>query len=146
MRFQPLFLYELLWDALGFALLLWISRRFKKRLRDGDLLLMYLIWAPTGRFFIEFYRSDSWFFPGTPFDILHVLIAIIVISASSILVLRFIRRKSDSLMPESATESSAAAEAEGAVAPKSTAADQVSAKEEMKTIENQGIGSLGTEG
>src|SRR5436305_4804419 len=47
-RFQPLFLYELLWDALGFVVLLWISRRFKKRLRNGDLVLMYLIWAPTG--------------------------------------------------------------------------------------------------
>src|SRR5215472_9622684 len=140
-RFQPLFLYELLWDALGFALLFWISRRFEKRLRDGDLFLMYLIWAPTGRFFIEFLRTDSWFFPGTPFNVLHSLIAIIVISASSILVLRFIRRKSDSSTPEQASESSGAIPAEEEVALKTTAIDQISTQEEVKAIENPDVGA-----
>jgi phosphatidylglycerol---prolipoprotein diacylglyceryl transferase len=87
-RFQPLFLYELTWDALGFVVLYFISRRFKDRLRNGDLLLLYLIWFPIGRFFIEFMRSDSWFFPGTPFDLVHLLSAIAVISSATILILR----------------------------------------------------------
>ena len=87
-RFHPLFLYESLWDALGFVLLFWISRRFEKRLRDGDLFLLYLIWAPLGRFFIEFLRTDSWFFPGTPFNTAHILTASAVIFASIMLFLR----------------------------------------------------------
>jgi phosphatidylglycerol:prolipoprotein diacylglycerol transferase len=145
-RFQPLFLYELVWDALGFALLFWISRRFEKRLRDGDLLLMYLIWAPTGRFFIEFYRTDSWFFPGTPFNILHVLIAIIVLSASSILVLRFIRRGSDSSTPGQTGGSSEVAQSTSEVALKTAATDQVSTSTDGEPTGNPGIGSLGTEG
>jgi phosphatidylglycerol:prolipoprotein diacylglycerol transferase len=87
-RFHPLFLYELLWDALGLLVLLWISRRFAKHLRDGDLFLIYLIWAPLGRFFIEFLRTDSWFFPGTPFDTAHILTGGTVIVASVILFLR----------------------------------------------------------
>lgn len=87
-RFQPLFLYELTWDALGFVVLYFIARRFKHRLRDGDLLLLYLIWFPTGRFFIEFMRSDSWFFPGTPFNLVHLLSAIAVISSATILIIR----------------------------------------------------------
>jgi phosphatidylglycerol---prolipoprotein diacylglyceryl transferase len=87
-RFQPLFLYELTWDALGFVVLYFISRHFKDRLRNGDLLLLYLIWFPIGRFFIEFMRSDSWFFPGTPFDLVHLLSAIAVISSATILILR----------------------------------------------------------
>ncbi len=87
-RFQPLFLYELTWDALGFVVLYFISRRFKDRLRNGDLLLLYLIWFPIGRFFIEFMRSDSWFFPGTPFDLVHLLSAIAVLSSATILILR----------------------------------------------------------
>src|SRR5258706_3873135 len=87
-RFQPLFLYELTWDALGFVVLYFISRRFKDRLRNGDLLLLYLIWFPIGRFFIEFMRSDSWFFPGTPFNLVHLLSAIAVISSATILILR----------------------------------------------------------
>jgi phosphatidylglycerol:prolipoprotein diacylglycerol transferase len=87
-RFHPLFLYEMLWDALGFLLLFWISRRFEKQLRNGDLALLFLIWSPLGRFFIEFLRTDSWFFPGTPFDLVHILTALAVIGASITLYLR----------------------------------------------------------
>ena len=91
-RFQPLFLYELTWDTLGFVVLYFISRRFKGRLLNGDLFLLYLIWFPIGRFFIEFMRSDSWFFPGTPFDLVHILSAIAIISSATILILRHRRQ------------------------------------------------------
>lgn len=80
-RFHPLFLYESLWNFLGFAILFWISRRFQKDLKEGDIALLYLIWYPLGRFFIEFLRTDSWFFPGTLFNVVHILSAISVISA-----------------------------------------------------------------
>ncbi len=96
-RFQPLFLYEMLWDALGFVLLLWVARRFSKQLREGDLFLLFLIWSPLGRFFIEFYRTDSWFFPGTPFNLVHVLAAIAVIGAS---LLFFLRHRHAPEMPD----------------------------------------------
>ncbi len=87
-RFHPLFLYELIWDAIGFALILWISRRFSKHLKEGDVFLLFLIWSPLGRFFIEFLRTNSWFFPGTPFNPVHIITAIMVIGASVILFLR----------------------------------------------------------
>ena len=87
-RFQPLFLYEMIWDAIGFVLILWISRRFSKHLKEGDVFLLFLIWSPLGRFFIEFLRTDSWFFPGTPFNLVHVITAIMVIGASITLFLR----------------------------------------------------------
>ncbi len=87
-RFHPLFLYEMLWDLLGFVLILWISRRFAKHLKEGDVFLLFLIWSPLGRFFIEFLRTDSWFFPGTPFNTVHLITAIMVIGASIILFLR----------------------------------------------------------
>lgn len=87
-RFQPLFLYESLWNVLGFAVLFGISRRFRHQLKDGDLALMYAIWYPIGRFFIEFLRTDSWFFPGTPFNAVHVLCSLFVIGAIALLVLR----------------------------------------------------------
>jgi phosphatidylglycerol:prolipoprotein diacylglycerol transferase len=57
--FQPLFLYESIWNLLNMAFLLWMSRRFVGWLKDGDLLLMYLIGYPMGRFFLEFLRLDS---------------------------------------------------------------------------------------
>jgi phosphatidylglycerol:prolipoprotein diacylglycerol transferase len=59
-RFHPVFLYESLWSLLGFALLMWVGRRFKDRLRKGGIFLLYLIWYPLGRFFIEFLRPDAW--------------------------------------------------------------------------------------
>jgi phosphatidylglycerol:prolipoprotein diacylglycerol transferase len=87
-RFQPLFLYESLANLLGFFLIFWISRRFEKQLRNGDLFLLYLIWYPLVRFCLEFFRTDSWFFPGTPFNVVHILSSITVISAITLLVLR----------------------------------------------------------
>jgi len=87
-RFQPLFLYELLANLLGFILIFWIAGRFKNRLHNGDLFLLYLIWYPLVRFCLEFMRTDSWFFPGTPFNVVHLLSAITIISAATILIVR----------------------------------------------------------
>jgi phosphatidylglycerol:prolipoprotein diacylglycerol transferase len=87
-RFQPLFLYESVWNLIGFGILFWISRRFNQQLQDGDLALLYLIWYPLGRFFIEFLRTDSWFFPGTPFNVVHVLSAIAILASTIALYLR----------------------------------------------------------
>ncbi|PJF48550.1 MAG: prolipoprotein diacylglyceryl transferase [Chloroflexi bacterium] len=87
-RFHPLFLYEAIWNLVGFALLNIISRRFEKQLRDGDLILMYAIWYPLGRFFLEFLRTDSWFFPGTPFNVVHVLSFLAICGAAALLVWR----------------------------------------------------------
>ncbi|MBW4661247.1 MAG: prolipoprotein diacylglyceryl transferase [Drouetiella hepatica Uher 2000/2452] len=81
-RFHPLFLYESVWNLIGFGLLFWISRRFASQLRDGDITLLYLIWYPLGRFFIELLRTDSWFFPGTPFNVVHILCAIAILGSA----------------------------------------------------------------
>lgn len=90
-RFHPLFLYESLWNLIGFALIFSIWRRYGDRLRDGDVLLMYLVWYPLGRFFIEFLRTDSWFFPGTPFNVVHVL-SFAAVAGASVLLYRRHRR------------------------------------------------------
>lgn len=95
-RFHPLFLYESLWNLLGFGLLFWISRRFEQRLRPGDIFLMYLIWYPLGRFFIEFIRTDSWFFPGTPFNVVHILSALTIVIAAATL---YLRHRNDTAQP-----------------------------------------------
>ncbi|MGD1905563.1 MAG: prolipoprotein diacylglyceryl transferase [Leptolyngbyaceae cyanobacterium] len=96
-RFHPLFLYESLLNFLGFALIFWLARRFEQQLKPGDVSLMYLIWYPLGRFFIEFLRTDSWFFLGTPFNVVHILSAIAVIAGGLGLYWRHRSRTSDSL-------------------------------------------------
>ncbi len=87
-RFHPLFLYESIWSFIGFGLLFWISRRFEDSLIPGDIFLLYIIWYPTGRFMLEFMRTDSWFFPGTPFNVVHLLSIIAVGASIALLIIR----------------------------------------------------------
>ncbi len=58
--FHPTFFYEMIWNIIGAGLLLFIGRRFKGWLRDGDIFLMYLIWYPVGRIWVEMFRPDAW--------------------------------------------------------------------------------------
>ncbi len=57
--YHPLFLYEALWNLSNMALLLWIPRHFSKRIKDGDLFLLYMVIYPVGRFLLEFLRLDA---------------------------------------------------------------------------------------
>jgi prolipoprotein diacylglyceryl transferase len=45
--FHPTFLYEILWDGIGVALLLWIDR--KRNLRPGGIFWLYVMWYALGR-------------------------------------------------------------------------------------------------
>ncbi|WP_197374577.1 prolipoprotein diacylglyceryl transferase, partial [Mycolicibacterium baixiangningiae] len=53
---HPTFLYELLWNLLVFAVLIWADRRFK--LGHGRLFALYVAGYCLGRFWIELLRSD----------------------------------------------------------------------------------------
>lgn len=54
--YHPTFLYESLWNLIGFALLmLW----YRKKTFNGQIALMYITWYGFGRFFIEGLRTDS---------------------------------------------------------------------------------------
>lgn len=59
-RFHPLFLYESLWNLAVFAALMIIGRRYKDRLKDGDIFSLYLILYSLGRIFVESLRPDAW--------------------------------------------------------------------------------------
>ena len=54
--YHPTFLYESVWNAAGFVLLHFLS---KKRKFDGQIVLGYLAWYGLGRTFIEGLRLDS---------------------------------------------------------------------------------------
>lgn len=55
---HPTFLYESVWNVLGFVLLL-ILRRRPQTLRQGHLVAFYMIWYGLGRMVIEGMRMDS---------------------------------------------------------------------------------------
>ena len=54
--FQPTFLYELIWDLAGVALLIWVGKRF--RIRPPGLFALYVAYYCFGRFFEELMRVD----------------------------------------------------------------------------------------
>ncbi|MCI8331973.1 MAG: prolipoprotein diacylglyceryl transferase [Clostridiales bacterium] len=53
---QPTFLYECIWDLIGFILL---SILYKKKKYNGQICLWYLAWYGFGRMFVEGLRTDS---------------------------------------------------------------------------------------
>lgn len=55
--YHPTFLYESLWNLIGFLLIHFVIR--KKKSFDGELALFYLAWYGLGRGFIELLRTDS---------------------------------------------------------------------------------------
>lgn len=57
--YHPLFLYESIWNLGNVLLLLWVGRRFAEQLKDGDLLFVYLVVYPLGRFLLDFLRLDA---------------------------------------------------------------------------------------
>ncbi len=57
--YHPTFLYESMWNILGFLLLHFVVK--KKRKFDGQMFLFYLAWYGLGRMFIEGLRTDSLF-------------------------------------------------------------------------------------
>ena len=69
---HPTFLYESLWNFLGFVLLHIFSKKFERRF-DGQFFLMYVAWYGFGRMLIEGLRTDSLYIPGTAIRVSQLL-------------------------------------------------------------------------
>ena len=64
MEVHPTFLYESLWNFLGFILLLTILAAGRRKF-DGQMMWSYFLWYGIGRGFIEGLRTDSLYLFGT---------------------------------------------------------------------------------
>ena len=84
--FHPLFLYESISGILGVVALVWIGFHLRKRLRPGDLLLLFFVWYGIVRFALETLRVDNWTFFGVP--VAQIVSVLIVIPALLILLWR----------------------------------------------------------
>ena len=78
---HPTFLYESVWNTLGFLLLHKLS---KKRRYDGQVALGYVAWYGLGRAFIEGLRTDSLYWG--PFRVSQVLAAVTCVAAICVLL------------------------------------------------------------
>ena len=80
--YHPTFLYESLWNFVGFLILHFLS---KKRKYDGQVALGYLVWYGLGRAFIEGLRTDSLYIG--PFRVSQLLAAGSCVIALAVLVI-----------------------------------------------------------
>lgn len=87
---HPTFLYESLWNFIGFIFLHFWSK--KHRRYDGQVFTMYIAWYGLGRFFIEGLRTDSLYIPETSIRVSQLLAALTFILAVCLFVHK-IRRK-----------------------------------------------------
>ncbi|WP_221638038.1 prolipoprotein diacylglyceryl transferase [Listeria booriae] len=83
--YQPTFLYESLWNVLGFIVLLLLRRT---RILRGELFLSYVIWYSIGRYFIEGMRTDSLMLTDTLRMAQMISIVLIVIAGGLIAYFR----------------------------------------------------------
>ena len=79
--YHPTFLYESLWNAAGFVLLHFLS---KKRKYDGQVALGYAAWYGLGRTMIEGLRVDSLYLG--PFRVSQMLAALSCVAAVTVLI------------------------------------------------------------
>ena len=84
--YHPTFLYESLWNAVGFVGLHFLS---KKRQYDGQIALGYAAWYGLGRTFIEGLRVDSLYWG--PFRVSQVLAAASCLAAVTVLLIMAFR-------------------------------------------------------
>lgn len=91
---QPTFLYESLWNVLGFVLLIILRR--KNIFKQGEVFLAYVIWYSFGRFWIEGLRTDSLYLFG-PIRVSQLLSVVLFFGSWALL---FYRRKHNPQLPE----------------------------------------------
>ncbi|HSJ56339.1 MAG TPA: prolipoprotein diacylglyceryl transferase family protein, partial [Anaerolineae bacterium] len=102
LRYHPTFLYESLWNLVVFVVLYNVHARLAHKLRDGDVLLGYLILYPLGRFFVEFFRPDAWTI-GTLATAQWIALILIAVS-TTVLVLRHVFwNRPETTQPEEAS-------------------------------------------
>lgn len=80
---HPTFLYESLWNLVGFTLLHFLS---KKRKYDGQTFLQYAAWYGLGRVWIEGLRTDSLYIGGTDIRVSQLLAGISFVAAVGVML------------------------------------------------------------
>jgi len=83
--YHPTFLYESVWNVIGFIIMLVLRRT--KWLKTGDLLAFYLVWYSTGRFFIEAMRTDSLYIGDTGIRTAQLISVLMILGGIAFFIL-----------------------------------------------------------
>ena len=85
---HPTFLYESLWNFVGFLLLHFWFRKHERKF-DGELILLYVVWYGIGRALIEGLRTDSLYITGTGIRVSQLLAGVSAAAAAVVLALLY---------------------------------------------------------
>ncbi len=88
-RFHPTFAYEMLWNLVAGSLLLWLSNRFKDKVRPGAVFFAWLILAGVGRVIIETWRPDQPRIPGTGLSYSRLVAASMAVVGTLLMLVRY---------------------------------------------------------
>ena len=83
---QPTFLYESVWNVIGFIVLIFLRKK-TGLLKEGEVFLSYLIWYGFGRFFIEGMRTHRLYLFGD-IRVSQALSALLFFGAIGLLIWR----------------------------------------------------------
>ena len=123
---HPTFLYESLWNLIGFLIINFFWLKKGRRKYDGQVFIFYAMWYGAGRSWIEGLRTDSLYIPGTELRISQVVAAVSMIAGFIILLYNSARRHREPYVKRAAA-AGAAVSAEAAAEELSAANDDVSA-------------------
>jgi phosphatidylglycerol:prolipoprotein diacylglycerol transferase len=87
---HPTFLYESLWNIVGFILIHIFTKKYRRY--DGQTFLLYLAWYGFGRFWIEGLRTDSLYLFSTNIRVSQ-LVAVLTFGAALYILMRQKLRK-----------------------------------------------------
>lgn len=88
--YQPTFLYESVWNLVGFVLLHFYSKRRKF---DGEVFALYVAWYGLGRAWIEGLRTDSLYLFGTGIRVSQMLAIVSCLGAIGFLVYVWVKKR-----------------------------------------------------
>lgn len=95
--FQPTFLYEMIWNLIGAAIIVYIGSKAMKKLKAGSLFAVYIMWYTLGRTWIESLRIDyAHEFLGVRINV-WVSMAVFVLGAVSFIVVQQLGKDTDLL-------------------------------------------------
>ena len=91
--YHPTFLYESVWNLVGFIGIHFLSK--KKRKFDGEVFLLYIGWYGLGRAWIEGLRTDSLMLFSTGIRVSQLVAVVSFAAAAAVLAYVLLKKKPD---------------------------------------------------